>query len=229
MIAYAYFHGLGSGPGSRKGQALREAYAARGIEVHVPDLHQPSARSLSIRAAWAHLEGLDASLGHPRWKLVGSSLGGWLAARWAQETGRVDRAVLLATPRELRGLWDRVLSADARAAWKERGSMLFPDVRGRMQRVGYSFYEDVVALGSEPAGPLPCPALFMQGTRDALLSVEEARAYAALSGSELVVFDDEHELSASMDDVVRRALAVPGRGSPAVAPRACYDGRRGIA
>jgi len=210
MIAYAYFHGLGSGPASRKGQALREAYASRGIEVHLPELHQPSVRALSIRAAWAHLEYLDASLGHPRWRIVGSSLGGWLAARWAHETGRVDRAVLLATPRDLRGLWDRVLSADARAAWKQRGSMLFPDVRGRMQRVGYSFYEDVVALGSEPAGPVPCPALFVQGTRDALLPVEETREYAALSGSELVLFDDEHELAASVDAVARPAAAFLG-------------------
>lgn len=210
MIAYAYLHGLGSGPGSRKGTALRDAYAGRGVEVHLPDLHRPSVRALSIRAAWAELEALDQSLGRPRWRLVGSSLGGWLAARWARETGRVERAVLLATPRDLRGLWDRVLSADARAAWKERGSMLFPDVRGRMQRVGYSFYEDVVALGSEPAGPVPCPALFVHGARDTLLPESEAREYAALSGSELVLFDDEHELAGSVEPVVRRAVEFLG-------------------
>lgn len=84
--------------------------------------------------------------------------------------------------------------------------MLFPDVHGRMQRVGYSFYEDVVALGSEPAGPLPCPALFVQGTRDALLPVDEARAYAELGRSELVLLDDEHELGGSVETVVRRAV-----------------------
>lgn len=88
--------------------------------------------------------------------------------------------------------------------------MLFPDVRGRMQRVGYSFYEDVVALGSEPAGPVPCPALFVHGARDALLPESEAREYAALSGSELVLFDDEHELAGSIQPVVRRAVEFLG-------------------
>jgi pimeloyl-ACP methyl ester carboxylesterase len=206
-IAYAYLHGLGSGPSSRKGAALRAAYASRGIEVLVPELHLPSARQLSIRAIWDHLMALDASLGAPRWRLVGSSLGGWLAGRMARETGRVDRAVLLSAPLRLRGLWDRVLSDEARAQWSARGSMLFPDVHGRMQRVGHSFYEDVVALGSEPNGPLPCPALFFHGTRDPLLTMEESREQAALSGGELVVLDDDHELTQSIELVTARAVS----------------------
>ena len=89
-LAYAYLHGLGSGPSSRKGAALRARYASRGVEVLVPELHLPSARQLSIRAIWDHLMELDRSLGAPRWRIVGSSLGGWLAGRMARETGRVD-------------------------------------------------------------------------------------------------------------------------------------------
>ncbi len=205
-FAYAYLHGLGSGPASRKGNALRAAYAERGIEVHVPELHLPSARQLSIRAIWDHLALLDRTLGEPTWRLVGSSLGGWLAGRFARETGRVDRAVLLSSPLHLRGLWDRVLSEDARAQWKARGSMLFPDVHGKLQRVGHSFYEDVVALGSEPNGPLPCAALFMHGARDVLLPVEESREQAALSGGELVVLDDDHELTSSVREVTERVV-----------------------
>jgi pimeloyl-ACP methyl ester carboxylesterase len=205
-IAYAYLHGLGSSSGSRKGRALREAYAARGIEVHVPELRVPSARHLSIHAMKEHLDALDASLGRPRWRLVGSSLGGWLAGWFARETGRVDRLVLLSAPLHLRGLWDRVLSEEARAQWKVRGSILFPDVNGKLQRVGYSFYEDVVALGGEPNGPLPCPALIVHGARDPLLSVDESRAQAALSGAELVVLDDDHELTSSIAEVTSRAL-----------------------
>lgn len=206
-IAYAYLHGLGSGPASRKGNALRAAYATRGIEVHVPELHLPSARHLSIRAIWEHLVALDRSLGEPRWRIVGSSLGGWLAGRFARETGRVDRAVLLSAPLHLRGLWDRVLSDEARAQWKARGSMLFPDVHGKLQRVGYSFYEDVVAMGSEANGPLSCPTLFVHGLRDALLPLEESRAQATLSGGELVELDDDHELTSSVDEVTRRVVA----------------------
>ncbi|MBN8609991.1 MAG: hypothetical protein J0L92_05375 [Deltaproteobacteria bacterium] len=205
-IAYAYLHGLGSGSASRKGAALREAYARRGIDVHVPELHLPSIRHLSIHAIRAHLDALDASLDRPRWRLVGSSLGGWLAGRFARETGRVDRVVLLSAPLHLRGLWDRVLSDEARAQWKARGSMLFPDVHGRLQRVGYSFYEDVVALGSEPNGPLTCPALVVHGARDPLLPLEESRAQAALSGAELVVLDDVHELTSSVAEVTSLAM-----------------------
>jgi pimeloyl-ACP methyl ester carboxylesterase len=214
-IAYAYLHGLGSGPRSRKGNALREAYAARGIEVRVPELHLPSARQLSIRAIWDHLLTMDRALGEPRWRLVGSSLGGWLAGRFARETGRVDRAVLLSSPLHLLGLWDRVLSEEARSQWRARGSMLFPDVHGKLQRVGYSFYEDVVALGAEANGPLPCPALFVHGMRDVLLPLEESRAQAALSGGELVVLDDDHELTSSVDDVVARTIRFFDQGDRA--------------
>lgn len=172
----------------------------------MPELHLPSARNLSICAIWEHLLELDRSLGAPRWRLVGSSLGGWLAGRFARHTGRVDRAVLLSSPLHLRGLWDRVLSDEARAQWKARGSMLFPDVHGKLQRVGYSFYEDVVAMGGEANGPLPCPALVVHGARDVLLSVEESREQASLSGAELVVLDDDHELTSSVPEVTARVI-----------------------
>jgi pimeloyl-ACP methyl ester carboxylesterase len=206
-VVHAYLHGFGSGPGSRKGAALREAFAARGIELVVPDLNQPDARGLSLRAAWAHLEALDASLAHPRWRVVGSSLGGWLATRMASSWGRVDRAVLLAAPRELRALWDRLVSEEARRTWRERGSILLPDARGRFQRIGYGFYEDVVALGSAPSAPMPCPTLFVHGRRDALVPVESSVAQAEASGGELWLLDDDHELSGSVPALVARSVA----------------------
>lgn len=207
MLAYAYLHGLGSSPASRKGTALRDALAARGVTLHMPDLRRPDLRHLSIRAAWDEFEALDRALGRPRWRMAGSSLGGWMLARWAHATGRVDRAVLIATPRNLRALWDRWLSEESRAAWKERGSMLLPDVHGRMQRIGYSFYEDVVALGSAPAPALACESLFVHGTRDVLVPIEEARAFAEACRARLVEFDDAHELEAHVGDVARLAAS----------------------
>lgn len=206
-VVYAYLHGFGSSPDSTLGVALREAFAARGIALIAPDLHQPSLRELSLRAAWAHLEALDAALERPRWRIVGSSLGGWLGARMASEWGRVDRAVLLAAPRELRALWDRLVPEPAREAWAARGSILLPDGRGRFRRVGHGFYEDVVAMGSEPSRPMPCPTLFVHGARDPLVPLEDSRLQAEASGSELWLLDDDHELGASTASVVARTVA----------------------
>jgi pimeloyl-ACP methyl ester carboxylesterase len=217
-VVHAYLHGFGSGASSPLAVALREACAARGLELLVPDLERPSLRALSIQAAWAHLESLDEAMGHPRWRVVGSSLGGWLAARMASRWGRVDRAVLLAAPRELRALWDRLVPEAARDAWRTKGSILLPDARGRFQRIGYGFYEDVVALGSEPSPPMPCPTLFVHGARDVLVPLESSRAQAEASGGALWILDDDHELTGSTSVVVERALAfleVAGPHAPA--------------
>lgn len=207
-LAYAYLHGLGSGPASRKGAALAAAYAPRGIVVHVPDLNVPSARELSIHAMEARWHALDDSLGRPQWRLAGSSLGGWLVARFAASSGRVERAALLSAPMHLRGLWDRVLSETTRAQWLARGSMLFPDVHGRMRRVGRSFYDDVVALGEAPSPPLPCPSLFVHGTRDTLLPLAETALQCERSGGELLVLDDDHELTGSIPLVTARVVSL---------------------
>ena len=95
---YAYLHGFGSSPSSKKGQHLERMFSGFGIELLVPDLNRPSFSRLSPVAILHELESLlgrDPS--GPRVRLIGSSLGGWLATLFAAEhPALVDRMVLIA-------------------------------------------------------------------------------------------------------------------------------------
>lgn len=204
---YVYLHGFASSPQAKKAQALAEALAARGHELVVPDLNLPSFDRLSVGEMRVALRRLDDELGAPRYRIVGSSLGGWLlvdAASWLGS--RLERAVLLATPRELAALWSRWMSPTTRETWQSRGAIPLPDARGKMTRVHYGFYEEVERIGAAPLPTLTVPTLFVHGARDGLVPVEEARAYAAATGAPIEVFDDEHELHASIEPLVARVV-----------------------
>lgn len=203
----AYLHGFAGSSLSKKGLSLREAFEAAGLELLLPDLNAPSFAELSPRAMLGVLDTLDAERGDEQgWGFVGSSLGGWLAARWAeQHPARVARLVLLCPAFDLVGRWPELLPPGAVDKWQRDGSLLMPDGAGTPTRVHYRFYEESRA---EPAWPsVPCETLIIHGTRDTTVPVEGSRRYAAERDNvELVEVDDVHDLLASQQLIVGRAL-----------------------
>lgn len=203
----AYLHGFGSGPLSKKGQALKHAFEARGMTMHLPDLNVPSFRELSPRAMLEAVDALDAEHGTEEgWGLVGSSLGGWLAARWAElRPERVRRLMLLCPAFDLGERWPKMLPPGAMERWQRSGRIMLPDGTGKLQPLWYRFYEEARA---EEAWPVArCPTLVVHGTRDDRVPVESSRRYAAQHAHvELEEVDDGHDLLASQGYVVERAL-----------------------
>ena len=83
-LGYAYLHGYGSSPTSKKGLLLKNAFALQGHTLHLPDLNRPTAATITLNGQLAAVDELAAA--HPnvsRWSFIGSSMGGWIAARWA--------------------------------------------------------------------------------------------------------------------------------------------------
>ena len=208
----AYLHGFAGSPLSKKGLLLRKAFEAAGLELLLPDLNAPSFAELSPRAMLGVLDTLDAEEGDEQaWGFVGSSFGGWLSARWAElHPTRVARLLLLCPAFDLAGRWPELLPPGAMDKWRRDGSLLMPDSAGTPTRVHYRFYEESRA---EPAFPsVPCPTLIIHGIRDTTVPIEGSRRYAAeREHVELVEVDDVHDLMASQQLIVERALAWLGK------------------
>lgn len=203
----AYLHGFASGPLSKKGQLLAAAFAERGRTMHLPDLNAPSFERLSLDAILERVDALDREVGaHAPWGFVGSSLGGWVAARWAElHPDRVAKLLLLCPAFDVPARWPELLPEGALALWERAGSLPFADGAGEMRKVHYDFYEEAMRQPRFPE--VPCETMIVHGTRDDRVPVATSRDYAAAREDvTLVEVDDGHDLLASAERITELAL-----------------------
>ena len=209
-MRFAYLHGFASGPLSKKGQRLRAVFEHAGHELLLPDLNAPSFRALSFAAMLERVDRMDAEEGDAEgWALIGSSLGGWVAARWGElHPARVSRALLLCPAFDVARRWPTILPPGAMALWA-RGALPVPDGSGAPQPLHYRFYEESTEVPPFPA--LSCPTRIVHGVCDDRVPIESSRAYTGERAHvSLVEVDDGHQLLDSMAVVEREALALIG-------------------
>jgi len=205
---HAYLHGFASSPLSRKGLQLRDAFRRAGVELELPDLNVPTFETLTYSAILEALDRLLDTTDEPatRWRLVGSSMGGYLTARWAQLRPRsVDRVVLLCPGFDMAERWPEVLGAETVARWEREGALELPDAEGRPRPVHWELLVD--ARRHPPFPALPCPGLIVHGRRDEIVDPAVSRRYARQRPDvRLVEVDDDHSLAGSLDRVAAETL-----------------------
>lgn len=203
----AYLHGFASGPLAKKGQALKAAFAARGESLLTPDLNAPSFAELSMGAMLERLDALDRAEGDEEgWAFVGSSLGGWLAAAWAERhPDRVRRLLLLCPAFDVPARWPDIMPPGAMERWAREGTFMLLDGAGVLRPLHYGFYEEARGLPTHP--DVPCEMKIVHGTADDRVPIASSRAYAAAHPNvELIEVDDGHDLLASLERIVALAL-----------------------
>lgn len=206
-----YLHGFASGPGSAKARILAERFARLGVSLDVPDLtpgedgFERSTPSSMLAIAEARL----AAEPGPH-AVMGSSLGGWLAALAAWRNASVERLVLLAPAFRLHERWIGRLTAAQLAEWRERGLEVFHFASARNRRIGYAFIEDAARWPAFPR--VTVPALCLAGRRDETVPFEDVESFvAATPSARLVALDDGHQLLASLDRIFEEARTFLGR------------------
>lgn len=212
---YAYLHGFASSSLSRKGLHLREAFHGRSVELELPDLNVPSFEKMTFSAILAALDARDAAPAHRafRWRLVGSSMGGYLAARWAElRPRRVERLVLLCPGLDMVARWPELLGDEVFRRWRSAGRLEMPDAAGVPRPLHWGFVQDA---RTHPPFPEPsCPVLILHGRRDEVVPVELSRRYAAARPNvRLVELDDDHGLAGSLERIAAEVVGFFGIAS----------------
>lgn len=201
-----YFHGFASGPSSRKARALHGAFASQGVPLEVPDLtpgREGFERStpLSMLGVARGVLG-DAPGPHA---LIGSSLGGYLAALLASADPRIARIVLLAPAFRLFERWRERLTEAQLRDWRAGGLEVDHHVTLDRRRLGWRFHE--VASGLTAFPEVRIPALVIAGSRDETVPLADVEAWVERTPTaRLVVVDDGHELTGSLGLIEREAL-----------------------
>jgi pimeloyl-ACP methyl ester carboxylesterase len=214
-----YLHGFASGPSSHKARVLSARFAALGVPMAIPDL-TPGADGFERSSPSSMRAVAEAALaaGAPPHAIIGSSLGGYLAAVIASQDASVERLVLMAPAFRLFERWRARLSPAQLAEWRARGLETMHYASGRPRRVGWQFIEDAAR---HPAFPeVRVPTLCVAGTRDETVPFADVEAFVTRTPSgRRVAGDDAHDLAASLDRIFDEARAFLGRFTEPAAPR----------
>ncbi len=198
-------HGFGSGPRSAKARHLAARFAAAGAHLEIANLTpgDDGFERSSPSSMLAEAERILSAAAPPH-GIIGSSLGGYLAAVAAARSPAIARMVLLAPAFRLFERWDRKLSEAEREEWRARGREVFHHDSGRNRRLGWQFHEDARAYPPFPA--VNVPTLCIAGRRDETVPLEDVAAFVARTPSaQLLEVDEGHGLEGSYDRVFEEA------------------------
>ena len=166
--------------------------------MEIPDLAEGDFKRLTISRQLKFIEELAGS--EPA-ILIGSSLGGYLAALYAAAHPEVKRAVLLAPAFGFYQLWIAELGPDRMAEWQRSGSLtVFHYGQGREMPLSYEFFDD--ARQYPPFPDMRQPTLVFHGNQDAVVPVEQSLAFVqSHPQARLVRFESGHELTDVLDSI----------------------------
>jgi len=203
-VILAYLHGFASGPGSTKAQFFRARLAQEGIALEIPDL----APDFTHMTMTGMLGIVEAILARGPAVLLGSSLGGYLAAlAAARHPDRVRGLVLFAPAFGFGARWEARIGPAALARWREDGTAPVHHYGlGRDLPLAIDLLDDARRYPEEPDPT--APALVHAGRHDEAVPLAAVERFArARPGRELAVYDSGHELTDVLEPMWERTAA----------------------
>lgn len=196
-----YLHGFASGPGSSKARFFAGRLRDSGREVEVPDLARGDFEHLTITGQLEEVA--RAAAGKPC-VLMGSSLGGYLAALYAARHPEVTRVILMAPAFGFARRWSEALGPEKAAEWRRTGWLeVFHYADQAPRRVSHALLED--GEGYEDYPDVRQPALVFHGRRDPVVPAAYSEEFAAPRPNvRVVALDSGHELTDVLEPMWER-------------------------
>ncbi|MGB6945190.1 MAG: YqiA/YcfP family alpha/beta fold hydrolase [Bryobacteraceae bacterium] len=200
MSRFVYLHGFASSPGSRKARFFEERFRQLGIGLEIPELAEGDFRNLTLTG---QLKVIERVCRDEPVSLIGSSMGGYLAALYAARHAEVQKLVLLAPAFSFASRWPETLGALAMEQWKRTNALkVFHYAQNRLAELGYQLIEDAQQYEAYP--DFSQPALIFQGRQDTIVLPEYAVTFAgAHSNAKLLLLDSDHDLVNVLDEMWR--------------------------
>jgi pimeloyl-ACP methyl ester carboxylesterase len=204
MNRILYLHGFASSPASSKARFFARYLRDRSATVEILDLDDGDFERLTLTGQLAVID--RAAHGEPV-SLIGSSMGGYLAALYAARHQEVPRIVLLAPAFCFARRWEERMGPTAVAEWQASGAVeVFHYGENRTRRLDYGLLDDARRYPDYPA--VRQPALIFHGRTDDIVppaySIEFAAAHP---NARLELVDSGHELVNVLDDMAPKVAA----------------------
>lgn len=198
---YLYLHGFLSGANSYKGSYLREKFAAQGLALHTPDLNGGDFEHLTLSGQLNIVRELALALPGDL-TLLGSSMGGYLAALFAEENLRVKQMVLIAPAFQFAARYLARMDKAILQKWRKEGYLkVYHHAYREHRRLHYRILQD--------AQPYDClelrrqlPALLIHGVNDEVveyqLSVEYLKTHPSAG---LLLLNADHQMIGEVERI----------------------------
>ena len=200
-----YLHGFASSPQSSKAQFFAHKFAEQGIPIDIPALDGGDFEHLTITG---QLKIVEQAIEHGPVIMMGSSLGGYLTAIYAEKhPEQVSRVILLAPAFRFLERWRSRFTEQQLAAWKQGGAMPFYHYGDKKQRqLSYQLIEDAQTYSPEPA--FSQPGLILHGTKDDVVPFFGSQEFAAARPNvQLKSFLSGHELTDVLEPMWQEVAA----------------------
>jgi len=201
-----YLHGFASGPLSQKGRYFHHQFSMMGGDVFQPDLSEGDFREMTVSS---QLKVIDREVRRIEPVLIiGSSLGGFLAAIYAATRPElVTRLVLLAPAFGIARRLAEQVGEDGLAQWKQEGSRPFYHYgERRMAPINYGFYEDALWYDDNPL--VSQPTLIFHGRRDDLVDPAVSVQFSwGKPNVQLELVDSDHQLIDVLPELWQRLVS----------------------
>ena len=194
-----YLHGFASGPMSSKAQFFLRRFEELGAQMLIPDLSEGNFEDLTLSGQLRVIE--TTAGGGEDVRLIGSSMGGYLAALYAARHAEVSRLALLAPAFGFARRWPLTLGEENIAEWRRTGWLPIYHYGDKAQsRVGYGLLDDAGQYEDYP--DVSQPALVFHGRLDDVVPFEYSEEFAARhSQVTLRIMDSGHELVDVLEDM----------------------------
>jgi len=196
MNRIIYLHGFASSPSSGKARFFADRLRASGARVDIPALDAGDFEHLTISGQLRLIEQLAA--GDPV-SLIGSSMGGYLAAIYAAQHPETARVVLLAPAFCFAQRWQERMGAAAVKAWRASGAVqVYHYGDNRDHRLSPALLDDGLAYEDYP--DFRQPALIFHGEHDDVVPASYSATFAASHpNARLEILDSGHDLLNVLD------------------------------
>src|SRR5258708_26528075 len=198
MSRIIYLHGFASGPSSSKARFFQDRFAQLAFGLEIPDLAEGNFESLTITGQLNVIERTAA--GDPV-LLLGSSMGGYLAALYAARHPEVEKLVLMAPAFSFPTRWPEELGESKMEEWRRTGRLpVFHYGEGRTMNLNYQLIEDGRSYEADPKSTQP--ALIFQGKIDTVVPPIYATNWAAQHPeARLLLLESDHQLLNVLDEM----------------------------
>lgn len=194
-----YLHGFASSPQSSKAKFFAQKFAEAGVPFVVPQLDGGDFSRLTITGQLGVVEQAVSQQLEPV-VLMGSSLGGYLAALYAvRHAKQVQGLVLLAPAFRFLERWRARFTTEQLENWRRQGTLPFFHYGVQKELgLGYQLIEDAYRYEAEP--DFRQPTLLMHGTSDDVVPVSGSHEFADNHRNVILkLFSSGHELTDVLD------------------------------